>query len=65
VAELNLILLKRYRTGHGRCSATLHDWVTLTQDDRSCECDSRQTVIISQTNCRWQNILVGSKRSSL
>jgi len=35
-------ILIRYRTGHGRCAATLYDWGI--RDDPFCACGGKQTI---------------------
>ena len=35
-------ILNRYRTGHGRCAATLYDWGI--RDDLFCACGGKQTM---------------------
>ena len=42
-------LLNRYRTGHGRCAACLHDWGQL--DSPLCPCGQKQTMIHIVEEC--------------
>ena len=42
-------LLNRFRTGHGLCAATLHDWGI--RDDPFCVCGSKQTMLHIVNEC--------------
>jgi len=42
-------LLNRFRTGHGLCAATLHDWGI--RDDPFCACGKKQTMLHIVNEC--------------
>jgi len=42
-------LLNRFRTGHGQCAATLHDWGI--RDNPLCACGSKQTMLHILNEC--------------
>ena len=49
LARSDWVLLNRYRTGHGRCAATLHDWGIGSSP--SCVCGERQTMSHMVNDC--------------
>ena len=42
-------LLNHFRTGHGLCASTLHDWGI--RDDPLCACGSKQTMLHTVNEC--------------
>ena len=56
-------LLNRFRTGHGQCAATLHDWGI--RDNPLCACGTKQTMLHIVNECPLTKFPGGSRHSTL